>query len=63
MSETVSYSAGGKEAGCLTRSRVSVDKVLSSPISIVVVNRRNRPVDGQLLKVGASVSIQLGIEV
>jgi hypothetical protein len=46
VSEAVSYSASGKEAGCLTCSRVSVDKVLTSPISVVVVNRGHRPVNG-----------------
>lgn len=63
MSETVSYSAGGKEAGCLTCRRISVDKVLASPISVVIVNGRNRPIDGQLLKVGASMTVQLSIKV
>lgn len=48
---------------CLTCGRVSVDKILASSISVVVVNRGDGPVDGQLLKVGPSVTVQLGIKV
>lgn len=38
-------------------------KVLRRAIPVVVVNGHNGPVDGQLLKVGASVSVDLGVKV
>lgn len=40
-----------------------MDVHLGVAIAVVVVNGHNRPVDGDLLKVGASVAAQLGVEV
>jgi hypothetical protein len=40
-----------------------VDESLASAITIVVVNRDHRPVDGQLLEVRAAISVQLCIKI
>lgn len=40
-----------------------MNEILASSIAIVVVNRNDRPVDGKLLKVGATVSVDLSIQV
>ena len=40
-----------------------MDKILASPIPIVVVNGDTRHVDGDLLKVGPAVTVQLCVEV
>lgn len=42
---------------------VLVDDVLASAITVVVVDRNNGPVDGELLKVGATVTVDLGIKI
>lgn len=42
---------------------VLVDKVLASTVTVVVVDRSTRTVDGQLLKVGTAVAVQLGVKV
>lgn len=47
----------------LTGSSVLVDEVLASSITVVVVNRRPRTVDGELLKVGTAVTVELSIKV
>lgn len=52
-----------KETCKLTVVFVLVDEVLSSTIPIVVMNGSTRAVDGQLLKVGASMSVELSVEV
>lgn len=40
-----------------------MNKVLTSTISVVVVDRGDRPIDWKLLEVGASVTVELCIEV
>ena len=40
-----------------------MDKVLAGTIAVVVVDRNDGAVDGQLLEVGAAVTVQLGVEV
>ena len=47
----------------LTGSSVLVDEVLASSITVVVVNRRQRTVDGGLLKDGTAVTVELSIKV
>lgn len=47
----------------LTIVDVFMNEVLSSAISIVVVDRNTRPVDGNLLEVGPAVPVQLCVEV
>lgn len=47
----------------LTGSRVLVDKVLSSTVSIIVVDGHHGTVNGQLLKVGAAVTVDLRVKV
>lgn len=40
-----------------------MNQVLSCTVAVVVVDRNNRPVDGELLKVGAPVTVELRVEV
>jgi hypothetical protein len=40
-----------------------MNEVLTSSITVVIVDRRQRAVDGELLKVGTAVTVDLGIEV
>lgn len=40
-----------------------MDKVLRSSVPVVVVDRGDGAVDGELLKVGTSVSVQLSVEI
>lgn len=40
-----------------------MDKVLPGSITVVVMDRRQRTVDGELLKVGTTVTVELGIKV
>lgn len=40
-----------------------MDHVLPGTIAVVVVDRNNGAVDGQLLKVGAAMAVQLRVEV
>lgn len=40
-----------------------MNQILTSTISVVIVNRGNRAVDRKLLKVGTSVAVDLGIEI
>lgn len=40
-----------------------MDEVLASSISVVVMDGRQGSVDGKLLEVGTSVTVELGIEV
>lgn len=47
----------------LTSCCILMDKVLASSIPIVVVNRNYRSVDGELLEIGTTVSVDLGIKV
>lgn len=42
---------------------VLVNKVLASTIAVVIVNRGPWHIDGQLFKVGATMTIELGIEI
>lgn len=42
---------------------VLVDEVLSSTVAVVVVDRSTRTVDGQLLKVGTTMAVQLSVQV
>lgn len=47
----------------LTGSSVLMDEVLASSITVIVVNRRQGTVDGELLKVGTAVTVELSIKV
>lgn len=47
----------------LTRGRVLVDDVLGGTVTIVVVDRGDGTVDGELLEVGPAVTAELSIEV
>lgn len=40
-----------------------MNEVLASTVAVVVVDGNNRAVDGELLKVGTSVAVDLGIKV
>lgn len=40
-----------------------MDSVLGNAITVVVVDPSNRTVDGELLKVGTLVTVELGVEV
>lgn len=40
-----------------------MDKVLPGSITVIVMDRRQRTVDGELLKVGTTVTVELGIKV
>lgn len=44
-------------------SHIEWDIVLSSPVTVVVVDRHSRAVDGQLLKVRSTMSVQLRVQV
>jgi hypothetical protein len=47
----------------LTVTDVGVDEALAGAITVVVVDGGVRHVDGELLKVGAAVAVQLGVEI
>jgi hypothetical protein len=47
----------------LTVADVGVDEALAGAVTVVVVDGSVRHVDGELLKVGAAVAVQLGVEV
>ena len=40
-----------------------MDEILSSTVTVVVMDGDHRPVDGQLLEVRPTMSVQLGVEV
>jgi hypothetical protein len=40
-----------------------MNEVLASTVAVVVVDGNNRAVDGELLKVGTSMAVDLGIKV
>lgn len=40
-----------------------MNEILASSITIVVVNRNDGPVDGELLKVGTAMSVDLSVQV
>ena len=40
-----------------------MDQVLGSSVPVIVADGNKRPVDGQLLKVGAAVTVDLGVEI
>jgi hypothetical protein len=47
----------------LTGCCVLVDHVLTSAITVIVMDSNSWPVDGDLLKVGSSMAVELSIEV
>jgi hypothetical protein len=55
----------GAVVECVGRVRVRVkwDEHLASAITVVVVNRYAWAVDGQLLKVGAAIPVELSVQV
>lgn len=46
-----------------TRSIVLMNEILASSIAVVVMDRNNRSVDRELLKVGTAVSVELSVQV
>lgn len=40
-----------------------MNQILAGSVAVVVVNRNDGPVDGELLKVGSAVSVQLSVQV
>lgn len=47
----------------LTSGGVLVNEVLTSAVTVVVVDGNHWPVDGELLEVGTAVSVQLSVQI